>query len=91
METVLLFGGRSFLGGHVCRALVNKGYRVLLHSTSSSNFENLCDILPSSSITPVICKYDDHIEIENHPDFLLAPVWRNFFEVDDAHQRMLRF
>ena len=65
MKTVLLFGGRSFLGGHVCRALVNKGYRVLLHSTSSSHFENLQDILPSALVTPVVCKYDDHKEIEN--------------------------
>ncbi len=60
METVLLFGGRSFLGGHICRALVRGGYRVLLHSRSSGAFNNLPDLVPDARIEPVACGFDDH-------------------------------
>lgn len=58
-DTVLLFGGRSFLGGHICRALIQSGYRVLLHSTNSTVFENLRDILPHCDIEPVCCGFDN--------------------------------
>ncbi len=57
METVLLIGGRSFIGGHVCRALIKRGYHVLLHSTTTSNFENLKDILPHAQVKAVVCPY----------------------------------
>lgn len=59
METVLLIGGRSFIGGHVCRSLVKRGYHVLLHSTSTSKFDNLADMMPHQAITPVSCAYDN--------------------------------
>lgn len=59
MSTVLLFGGRSFLGGHICRALVSRGYRVLLHSRASADFPNLADLIQGASIEPVACCLDD--------------------------------
>jgi dihydroflavonol-4-reductase len=58
-DTVLLFGGRSFLGGHICRALIRHGYRVLLHSTSpAADFRNLRDLQPNANIEPVVCGFD---------------------------------
>ncbi len=59
METVLLMGGRSFIGGHVCRALIKRGYKVLLHSSSSGDFKNLGDILPHPQVTVESCSYED--------------------------------
>jgi dihydroflavonol-4-reductase len=59
MATVLLFGGRSFLGGHICRVLVKRGYRVILQSTSSAEFQNLADLIPHPAIEPVVCGLDD--------------------------------
>lgn len=63
MENVLLIGGRSFIGGHVCRALIQRGYHVLLHSTSTPKFENLEDILPHQAVTPVKCAYENKAEL----------------------------
>jgi dihydroflavonol-4-reductase len=63
MDTVLLFGGRSFLGGHICRALVKRGYRVLLHSTSSGNFRNLSDVIPDVAIEAAFCGFGEHEEL----------------------------
>jgi len=65
MDTVLLFGGRSFLGGHICRALVRRGYRVLLHSRSSGDFKNLRDLIPCTAIEPVVCGFDKHEELQS--------------------------
>ncbi|MCB9772180.1 MAG: NAD-dependent epimerase/dehydratase family protein [Candidatus Omnitrophica bacterium] len=59
METVFLIGGRSFIGGHVCRVLIQRGYNVLLHSTSTPKFENLKDILPHPQVTTVVCPYEN--------------------------------
>ncbi len=59
METVLLIGGRSFIGGHVCRTLIKRGYNVLLHSTGTSKFDNLVDVMPHQQITPVSCSYEN--------------------------------
>lgn len=59
MDTALLFGGRSFLGGHICRVLVNRGYNVLLHSRSTADFRNLQDIIPDAAIEPVVCDFDE--------------------------------
>ena len=59
MEAVLLIGGRSFIGGHVCRVLIKRGYNVLLHSTGTSKFDNLVDVLPNSQVTPVSCAYEN--------------------------------
>lgn len=57
-KTVLLMGGRSFLGGHLCRVLIERGYQVLLHSSSTSRFENLKDVLPHPQVTTVTCPLD---------------------------------
>ncbi|HEY4044295.1 MAG TPA: NAD-dependent epimerase/dehydratase family protein [Rhodopila sp.] len=54
-QTVLLFGGRSFIGGHVCRVLLRRGYHVLLHSSSCGDFANLRDLMPDPAIEPVVC------------------------------------
>jgi dihydroflavonol-4-reductase len=64
MDTVLLFGGRSFVGGHICRALTRRGYRVLLHSRSSGEFRNLDDLIPCAAIEPVVCGFDKHEELQ---------------------------
>ena len=71
-RTVLLIGGRSFIGGHVCRVLLRRNYRVLLHSSSSSDFRNLCDLIPHPAIEPVVCRYDQ-------PDELRAVTGRSRF------------
>jgi dihydroflavonol-4-reductase len=68
METVLLFGGRSFIGGHVCRVLLRRGYNVLLHSRSSADFKNLQGILPDAAIEPVLCRFDQHDELRKLMD-----------------------
>jgi dihydroflavonol-4-reductase len=59
METVLLTGGRSFIGGHICRVLVKRGYHVILHSTCAAQFDNLKDLLPHPHVTPVMCSYGE--------------------------------
>jgi dihydroflavonol-4-reductase len=59
-DTVLLFGGRSFLGGHICRALVSRGFKVLLHSSSTAEFKNLPDLIPGNALEPVVCGFDEH-------------------------------
>ncbi len=63
MPTVLLLGGRSFIGGHICRALIARGYHVLLHSRSSADFRNLSDIIPNAAVEPVVCGLDRHDEL----------------------------
>jgi dihydroflavonol-4-reductase len=67
-RTVLLIGGRSFIGGHVCRVLLRRDYRVLLHSSLSSDFKNLRDLMPSTSIEPVVCRYDQPDELRELMD-----------------------
>jgi dihydroflavonol-4-reductase len=71
-RTALLIGGRSFIGGHVCRVLLRRDYRVLLHSSSSCDFKNLRDLMPSAAIEPVVCRYDQ-------PDELRAMMDRSRF------------
>lgn len=56
MASVLLFGGRSFLGGHICRVLLKRGYRVILQSASAAEFQNLADLIPHHAIEPVVCR-----------------------------------
>lgn len=59
MNTVLLFGGRSFLGGHICRVLVDRGYRVLLHSRSSGTFKNLPGVAPGPQVEIATCDFTE--------------------------------
>ena len=68
MDTVLLFGGRSFLGGHICRALLRQGYRVLLHSRSSGDFKNLSEVLPNAAIEAAVCDFTNQVELRKLMD-----------------------
>lgn len=73
-KTVLLMGGRGFLGGHVCRQLIQSGYQVLLQSTSSVDFENLSDLLPHPQVKTV--QFDpynsyDYQAVKTNCDYLI--------------------
>lgn len=59
MKNVLVIGGRSFFGGHIVRALAASGYQVIAQSTTTTDFQNLTDLMPHPSITTVRCSYDD--------------------------------
>lgn len=59
MDTVLLLGGRSFIGGHICRALIRRGYHVLLHSRVAGSFPNIPDLLAGTrEIEPIVFPFD---------------------------------
>jgi nucleoside-diphosphate-sugar epimerase len=48
MKTVLITGGAGFLGSHLSRALLGKGYRVIvLDDLSHGSMENISDYIPS--------------------------------------------
>ncbi len=57
---VLVIGGRGFLGGHVCRELLNQGYRLLVHTSGSGEFDNLADILPNPNVEILNVKLNDY-------------------------------
>ena len=63
MKKVIVFGGRSFLGGHICRTLIKRGYQVVLHSSSSASFKNVSDILPHPAIETLVCPLDDAAQL----------------------------
>lgn len=74
MKKVLVFGGRSFLGGHICRALIKRDYHVVLHSSSSAHFKNVSDILPHPAIETLVCPLDDVAQLEktlNECDYVI--------------------
>lgn len=89
-NTVLLFGGRGFIGGHICRALLKNGYRVLLHTTSTGNFENLKDVIPHPSVIVTGCAYDDYARIEQliaQSDFFIHAAIPYFLQTLGADAR----
>ncbi len=89
-NTVLLFGGRGFIGGHICRALLKKGYRVLLHTTSTGSFENLKDVIPHPNVIVTGCAYDDFARIEQliaQSDFFIHAAIPYFLQTLGADAR----
>jgi len=63
VEKVVIMGGRSFLGGHICRVLLARGYGVALHSSSSPDFKNVNDLLGHPSLETVVCPLGDETRL----------------------------
>lgn len=74
MKQVLILGGRGFLGGHICRKFIERGYKVIIQSTKSGDFDNLKDIKFHPNIEYLTCDYQNNASMKsafNRSDFLV--------------------